>query len=379
MKKLFPLLLVLTLMFSTIVYADDNITITPADNSLSNSYSTTLSVPASAPSLKASTYTITFNSNGGSTVATQYVGSGSYVTKPEDPYRLKYQFLGWFTDDNVEYNFSTAVTSSFTLTAHWALKASDDVTITFVSGDANGGVKWSNGSYVKTVTQKEGNKLTSIPKPDFTNTLSFDYYTKTEHTNWTDNTLPKWDESSVIYNDLVLYAVYKEEDNSGKFVKVKFDANEGYFGDKDDDETVRSSKIRKGSTVSKPSDPKRKDYDFKGWYYSEDNSDSDKFDFDDTIDEDLTLYAHWKLDEDAIKDNTVRNYNLYKGSSSMLTPEQLLALQTLQAQQAAATANAKLPKTGVGFSPVLIILLLVIIGIIAVLVYKRQNTKDDNV
>lgn len=365
-------------MFSTIVYADDNITITPADNSLSNSYSTTLSVPASATSLKASTYTITFNSDGGSAVATQYVGSGSYVTKPEDPYKLKYQFLGWFTDDNVEYNFSTAVTSSFTLTAHWALKASDDVTITFVSGDSNGGTKWSNGAYTKTVTQKEGNKLTSVPKPDYTSTLTFDYYTKVEHTNWTDNTLPKWDESSVIYNDLVLYAVYKEENNSDKFVKVKFDANEGYFGDEDDDETVRSSKIRKGSKVSKPSDPKRKDYDFKGWYYSEDNSDSDKFDFDDTVDEDLTLYAHWKLDEDAVKDNTVRDYNLYKGSSSMLTPEQLLALQTLQAQQAAA-ANAKLPKTGVGFSPVLIILLLVLIGIIAVLTYKRQNTKDDNV
>lgn len=66
-------------------------------------------------------YTVTFNSNGGSNVASVTKNNGESVTKPTDPTRSGYQFDGWFYDSN----FTNAVTwpivleSSVTLYARW--------------------------------------------------------------------------------------------------------------------------------------------------------------------------------------------------------------------------------------------------------------------
>ncbi|MDR1158542.1 MAG: InlB B-repeat-containing protein, partial [Oscillospiraceae bacterium] len=69
----------------------------------------------------ATTYTVTFNSQGGSAVATQSVARGGVVTKPADPTREDHTFAGWHTDaaGTFAYNFSSAVTVSFTLYAKW--------------------------------------------------------------------------------------------------------------------------------------------------------------------------------------------------------------------------------------------------------------------
>ena len=68
-----------------------------------------------------SSYTVTFNSNGGSAVASQTVISGNKVTKPADPVREGYDFAGWFTDAalTASYDFTKNVTNSFTLYAKW--------------------------------------------------------------------------------------------------------------------------------------------------------------------------------------------------------------------------------------------------------------------
>ena len=64
------------------------------------------------------TYTVTFNSNGGTTVATQTVNSGSKATKPTDPTRTNYTFVEWQLNGNT-YDFNTPVTSNITLNAIW--------------------------------------------------------------------------------------------------------------------------------------------------------------------------------------------------------------------------------------------------------------------
>jgi len=43
------------------------------------------------------TYTVTFSSNGGSTVQSQTVNPGSTITRPENPTRDGYNFSGWYT------------------------------------------------------------------------------------------------------------------------------------------------------------------------------------------------------------------------------------------------------------------------------------------
>ena len=64
------------------------------------------------------TYTVTFNSNGGSPVAAQTVVDGDSASRPANPTRAGYTFNGW-TMGGTAYNFTTPVTSDITLTAQW--------------------------------------------------------------------------------------------------------------------------------------------------------------------------------------------------------------------------------------------------------------------
>ena len=64
------------------------------------------------------TYTVKFDSDGGSEVAAVEVKDGEKVTKPADPTKDGYTFKGWFNGDK-EYAFETAVISNITLKAKW--------------------------------------------------------------------------------------------------------------------------------------------------------------------------------------------------------------------------------------------------------------------
>ena len=71
-------------------------------------------------------HTVTFNSNGGSTVASQTVVDGSKATKPSDPTKSGYTFGGWYTNSacTTAYSFDTAVTADITLYAKWTTVSS---------------------------------------------------------------------------------------------------------------------------------------------------------------------------------------------------------------------------------------------------------------
>ena len=67
------------------------------------------------------TYTVTFDSQGGSAVNDQTVTEGQTITEPAAPTRDGYTFAGWFTESSggSQWNFSTAVTKNMTLYAQW--------------------------------------------------------------------------------------------------------------------------------------------------------------------------------------------------------------------------------------------------------------------
>ena len=111
---------------------------------------------------EAKTYTVTFDSNGGSAVSSQSVKYGEKAVKPEtDPSKEGNDFIGWNLDD-AAYDFSTPVTENITLVAQWEAKT---YTVTF---DSNGGSAVSSQSVkygekaVKPETDpsKEGNDFT---------------------------------------------------------------------------------------------------------------------------------------------------------------------------------------------------------------------------
>ena len=65
--------------------------------------------------------TVTFNTEGGPEIAPVTLEKGAKVEKPADPVKVGSYFCGWFKDSKFEneYDFSAAVTESFTLYAKW--------------------------------------------------------------------------------------------------------------------------------------------------------------------------------------------------------------------------------------------------------------------
>ena len=67
------------------------------------------------------TYTVTFDSDGGSAVASQTVISGEKAVEPKDPTKDGYTFGGWYSDAELttSYDFDTVVTEDVDLYAKW--------------------------------------------------------------------------------------------------------------------------------------------------------------------------------------------------------------------------------------------------------------------
>ena len=92
------------------------------------------------PYTPVTTYSVTFNTNGGSSVQTQHVVSGSKLSNLPTTAKEGYTFAGWYTDEALTQPFSadTAITKNTVLYAKWTEKADpnpdDGVTVGQVTG-----------------------------------------------------------------------------------------------------------------------------------------------------------------------------------------------------------------------------------------------------
>ena len=84
-------------------------------------------------------YTVTFNSNGGSSVAAQTANYGTAISQPT-PTKLENVFIGWYNGNKL-IDFPYTIRSNVTLTADWAI---NQYTVTY---DSNGGSAVSPGTY----------------------------------------------------------------------------------------------------------------------------------------------------------------------------------------------------------------------------------------
>jgi len=74
-------------------------------------------------------HTVSFNSNGGSEVASQSVFEGAYASEPDPaPTKSGYSSVKWQLS-GADYNFNTPVTTDITLDAVWAYKAIESVSL----------------------------------------------------------------------------------------------------------------------------------------------------------------------------------------------------------------------------------------------------------
>ncbi len=127
-------------------------------------------------------YTVTFQSEGGSEVASQ-IRANTPADQPADPTKEGYTFIGWYSGES-EWNFADAVTEALTLTAKWT---ANRYTITF---------KPENGGEDIVITQDYGTAITAPANP-----------TKTGYTfaGW-DKTIP----STMPAEDMTITARWTE-------------------------------------------------------------------------------------------------------------------------------------------------------------------------
>ena len=129
---------------------------------------------ANVPSM----YTVTFDSNGGSTVtAISNVAANSTVTLPNAPTKSGYDFAGWYTDNGTfahRFTDTTPVTGNVTVYAKWTRASSDDdgpstpttptspvTPPTTVTGDIKNGTTGNTvANITATVTKESNNRLT---------------------------------------------------------------------------------------------------------------------------------------------------------------------------------------------------------------------------
>ena len=210
-------------------------------------------------------YTVSFDSNGGSTVASQSVKYGSKATQPANPTRTGYTFQGWYTarDGGTKYDFNQVVTGDITLYAHWSVNS---YTLTF---DGNGG-KASESSR----TVQYGSPYGTMPTATRTGYTFAGWYTARNG-------------GSQVHMGTVMGAsnttVYAHW--TANTYTVAFDSNGG--------SSVAVQRVKYGSRATKPADPTRTGYTFQGWYTARDGG--VKYDFNQTVTGDVTLHARWAV------------------------------------------------------------------------------------
>ena len=213
------------------------------------------------------TYNVTFDSAGGTEVASQSVTEGENVTRPIDPERECYAFAGWTLNGN-RYYFSSTITSDITLVAEWT-KVEEVWVVTLDKQD---------GGFTQKINVKKGEKLEKPADPEREGYVFVEWQLKEK----------KYDFDASVKSNITLVATWKE-----KTYTVKFDSVGGT--------SVANQTLTKGKTVTKPSkNPTKAGWTFVSW-----TLDGNDYDFKSEVTNDITLVATWKLEKKYSKEESI--------------------------------------------------------------------------
>ena len=206
-------------------------------------------------------YTIDFEVNGGTTIASLTEDYQTSLNAPIDPTRIGYTFGGWYIDNeyNTAYVFTSMPAEDLTVYARWLLNS---YTIQF---ELNGGI----GQNI--ITEKYQTSITNIPTKEG---YRFDGWYRNEALTvlYTLNTI------IIQTEDITLYAKWSINQYT-----IDFEVNGGT--------TIASLTEDYQTSLNAPIDPTRIGYTFGGWYI--DNEYNTAYVFTSMPAEDLTVYARW--------------------------------------------------------------------------------------
>ena len=169
-------------------------------------------------------YTVTFQSEGGSEVASQ-IRANTPAARPADPTKEGYTFIGWYNGES-EWDFETPVTADLTLTAKWQL---NQYTITF---------KPENGGQDIVIKQDYGTAITAPANPTKTG-YTFAGWDKTIPT-----TMPAGNMTITAQWQVNQYTITFKPENGGQDIVIKQDY---------------------GTAITAPANPTKTGYTFAGW------------------------------------------------------------------------------------------------------------------
>ena len=192
-------------------------------------------------------YTVTFQSEGGSEVASQ-IRANTPAAQPDNPTKEGHTFIGWYSGES-EWDFETPVTADLTLTAKWQINR---YTITFDT---------AGGSEVPSITQDYGTAITPPAAPTRTG------YTFAGWDRESPTTMPAGDMTITARWTVNQYTITFKPENGGEDIVITQDY---------------------GTAITPPAAPTRTGYTFAGW--------------DKTIPTtmpagDMTITAQWQLNQ----------------------------------------------------------------------------------
>ena len=219
-------------------------------------------------------YTVTFNSNGGSSCSSQKVTYNTAYGSLPTPSRSGYKFLGWYTSSSGGTKITSSSThtsaSDITLYAHWEASP-----VTVVVAFNNNGGYGNVPSQTYYVGQKYGSLPAGSTPPSGGYKFEGWYTAKTGGSKITTDTV-------VSASYTTLYAHYKAKD-----LTVSFDSCNG--------SAVSSTRtvVFDGTYGSLPT-TERKGYTFLGWFTAKTGGSEVTPTTKVTTTVDHTLYAHWR-------------------------------------------------------------------------------------
>ncbi len=169
-------------------------------------------------------YTVTFQSEGGSEVASQ-IRANAPAARPADPTKEGHTFIGWYNGES-EWNFETPVTEKLTLTAKWQINR---YTITFDT---------AGGSEVPSITQDYGTAITPPAAPTRTG------YTFAGWDRESPTTMPAENITLTARWQVNQYTITFKPENGGQDIVIKQDY---------------------GTAITAPANPTKTGYTFAGW------------------------------------------------------------------------------------------------------------------
>ena len=220
-------------------------------------------------------FTVNFETNGGTAVQSILdIVAGSTISMPQTT-RTGFTFKGWFVDQALTRGWDFAfnrVENNMTLFAKWD---ENPVVETFdVTFNSNGGSAVSSQ-----VGLSKGAKISKPLDPSRSGYTFKGWFVDEAMTaSWNFDT-------NTVTGNITLYAKWDVNPVVETF-DVTFDSNGG---------SAISSQVGllKGAKISKPLDPSRSGYTFKGWFVDEAMTTSWNFDTD-TVDKNITLFAKWE-------------------------------------------------------------------------------------